>query len=187
VLAFGAGALGFWGALTSVFPDTTHKKCWVHKMANVMNAPPKSAQPAARAGLQEVRDAEDREYAVVAIERASGHRDGAGALGAAVAEAALSPAIHAVVRIEHGAVAIAIAYDARHPRKRSGSSDTNDLDGRGTSFIARRVVRAVAELTVGPYPPAVHCARGEKCAVIVSAADQARHLGERPTSSNTFD
>jgi transposase-like protein len=69
VLAVGDGALGFWGALADVFPDTVHQRCWVHKMANVMNALPKSAQPAARAALQEVRDAEDREHADEAIER----------------------------------------------------------------------------------------------------------------------
>jgi putative transposase len=69
VLAVGDGALGFWGALTDVFPDATHQRCWVHKMANVMNALPKSAQPAARAALAEVRDAEDREHAEKAIER----------------------------------------------------------------------------------------------------------------------
>src|ERR1039458_6298021 len=38
-------------------------------MANVMNALPRSAQPAARAALQEVRDAEDREHAKKALER----------------------------------------------------------------------------------------------------------------------
>ena len=38
-------------------------------MANVMNALPKSAQPAARAALADVRDAEDREHALEAIER----------------------------------------------------------------------------------------------------------------------
>ena len=69
VLAAGDGALGFWGALSEVFPETTHQKCWVHKMANVMNALPKSAQPAARAALAEVRDAEDKEHATKAIER----------------------------------------------------------------------------------------------------------------------
>ena len=69
VLAVGDGALGFWGALTDVFPETTHQRCWVHKMANVMNALPKSAQPAARAALAEVRDAEDREHA------RKGHRE----------------------------------------------------------------------------------------------------------------
>ncbi len=54
VLAVGDGALGFWGALSDVFPDTTHQRCWVHKMANVMNALPKSAQPAARAALADM-------------------------------------------------------------------------------------------------------------------------------------
>jgi len=68
VLAIGDGALGFWGALSEVFPDTAHQRCWVHKMANVMNALPKSAQPAARAALQEVRDAEDRAHADKAID-----------------------------------------------------------------------------------------------------------------------
>ena len=38
-------------------------------MANVMNALPKSAQPAARASLAEVRDAEDRDHAKEALER----------------------------------------------------------------------------------------------------------------------
>jgi putative transposase len=33
VLAVGDGALGFWGALSDVFPETTHQKCWVHKMS----------------------------------------------------------------------------------------------------------------------------------------------------------
>ncbi len=68
VLAVGDGALGFWGALSDVFPDTAHQLCWVHKMANVMNALPKSAQPAARAALCEVRDAEDRAHAEKALD-----------------------------------------------------------------------------------------------------------------------
>jgi putative transposase len=69
VLAVGDGALGFWGALTDVFPDTVHQRCWVHKMANVMNTLPRSAQPAARAALAEVRDAEDEDHARAAIRR----------------------------------------------------------------------------------------------------------------------
>jgi putative transposase len=69
VLAVGDGALGFWGALSEVFPDTTHQRCWVHKMANCMNALPKSAQPAARAALCEVRDAEDKKHAHEALKR----------------------------------------------------------------------------------------------------------------------
>jgi len=69
VLAVGDGALGFWGALSDVFPDTAHQRCWVHKMANIMNALPKSAQPAARAALCEVRDAEDRQHAEKALDQ----------------------------------------------------------------------------------------------------------------------
>ena len=48
VLAVGDGALGFWAALRDVFPETREQRCWVHKVANVLNALPKSAQPAAR-------------------------------------------------------------------------------------------------------------------------------------------
>lgn len=74
-LAVGDGALGFWAALREVFPDTAEQRCWVHKTANVVNCLPKSAQPAARRALAEIRDAEDRAHAETAIrdfERAYG-------------------------------------------------------------------------------------------------------------------
>ena len=67
MLAVGDGALGFWGALREVFPDTRGQRCWVHKVANVLNALPKSAQPTARRMLAEIRDAEDREHALRAV------------------------------------------------------------------------------------------------------------------------
>jgi transposase-like protein len=67
VLAVGDGALGFWGALREVFPDTRTQRCWVHKVANVINALPTSVQPTARRMLAEIRDAEDRAHAVTAI------------------------------------------------------------------------------------------------------------------------
>jgi transposase-like protein len=66
-VAVGDGALGFWAALRDVFPQTREARCWVHKVANVLNALPKSAQPAARRALSEIRDAEDRDHAVAAI------------------------------------------------------------------------------------------------------------------------
>jgi transposase-like protein len=50
VLAAGDGALGFWGALREVFPQTTEQRCWFHKTANVLAALPKSAHPAAKKG-----------------------------------------------------------------------------------------------------------------------------------------
>ncbi|MFL5994487.1 MAG: IS256 family transposase [Streptomyces sp.] len=75
VLAVGDGALGFWNALNEVFPDTRHQRCWVHKTANVLDALPKSAQPAAKRAIQEIYNAEDKEHAVRAVldfERAYG-------------------------------------------------------------------------------------------------------------------
>jgi transposase-like protein len=68
VVAVGDGALGFWGAVGGVFPGTRHQRCWVHKAANVLNALPVSAQPTAKRMLAEIRDAEDREHAVTAID-----------------------------------------------------------------------------------------------------------------------
>jgi transposase-like protein len=68
VVAVGDGALGFWAALRDVFPDTVEARCWVHKAANVLNALPKSAQPAARRALAEIRDAEDKDHALATIE-----------------------------------------------------------------------------------------------------------------------
>jgi transposase-like protein len=68
VLAVGDGALGFWAALRDVYPQTREQRCWVHVTANVLNALPKSAQPAARKALAEIRDAEDRAHAEVAIQ-----------------------------------------------------------------------------------------------------------------------
>jgi transposase-like protein len=66
VLAVGDGALGFWSAIGDVFPDTAAQRCWVHKAANVLNALPKSAQPAAKRALAEIREAEDRDHAEAA-------------------------------------------------------------------------------------------------------------------------
>jgi putative transposase len=68
VLAVGDGALGFWGALRAVFPRTRSQRCWVHKAANVLNALPRSVQPTARRMLAEIRDAEDRDHALAAMQ-----------------------------------------------------------------------------------------------------------------------
>jgi putative transposase len=75
-LAVGDGALGFWGALREVFPQTRAQRCWVHKVANVINALPTSVQPTARRMLAEIRDAEDRAHAVRAVD-AFAHEFGA--------------------------------------------------------------------------------------------------------------
>jgi putative transposase len=67
VLAVGDGALGFWAAVREVFPATREQRCWFHKIANVLNALPKSAQPGAKAALAEIWQAEDKEHAQAAV------------------------------------------------------------------------------------------------------------------------
>jgi putative transposase len=67
-LAVGDGALGFWKAVDEVFPGTRHQRCWVHKVANVLNHFPKSMQPAVTADLREISHAETRAAALAAIE-----------------------------------------------------------------------------------------------------------------------
>ena len=67
VLAIGDGALGFWKAIREVFPETKEQRCWWHKMGNVLNALPTSAQPAAKAALAEIYNAEDRVHALKAV------------------------------------------------------------------------------------------------------------------------
>ncbi len=67
VLAVGDGALGFWKAVRDVFPQTREQRCWWHRTANVLDALPKSAHPAAKAALAEIYNAEDRTHALVAM------------------------------------------------------------------------------------------------------------------------
>jgi putative transposase len=67
VLAMGDGALGFWGALREVFPQTREQRCWFHKIANVLGALPKSAHPGAKKALSEIWNAEDQRHALDAV------------------------------------------------------------------------------------------------------------------------
>ena len=59
-LAVGDGALGFWAALSEVFPSTRTQRCWMHKTGNVLNSLPKSGQAKAKQGLHETWMAETR-------------------------------------------------------------------------------------------------------------------------------
>jgi putative transposase len=68
VVMVGDGALGLWTALGEVFPETREQRCWVHKVANVLNALPKSVHAGARKALNEIAQAEDRAHAEQAIE-----------------------------------------------------------------------------------------------------------------------
>jgi putative transposase len=67
-LAIGDGAMGFWAALSKVYPTTLHQRCWVHKTANVLNSLPKSVQPRAKSKLHAIWQAETREDAIEAFD-----------------------------------------------------------------------------------------------------------------------
>jgi len=53
-LATGDGSLGFWLAMSKVFPQTRQQRCWVHKTMNVLDKLPKGQQPQAKSMLHEI-------------------------------------------------------------------------------------------------------------------------------------
>ena len=67
-LVTGDGALGTWAALRDVFPAARHQRCWVHKVANVLDALPKRCQPRAKGMLGEIMEAPSRADAGRALE-----------------------------------------------------------------------------------------------------------------------
>lgn len=69
-LAVGDGALGFWKALSKIYPETRHQRCWVHKTANILNKLPKSVQPKVKQALHEIWMAPTKEEAGKAFDAA---------------------------------------------------------------------------------------------------------------------
>jgi len=67
-LAIGDGALGFWKAISKVYPETKHQRCWVHKTANVLNKLPKPVQPKVKEALHDIWMAETRDDAYKAFD-----------------------------------------------------------------------------------------------------------------------
>ena len=67
VLAVGDGALGFWAAVRDVWPETAEQRCWVHRIANVLDKLPKGLQPRAKQALHEIMYADTRAAAVQGI------------------------------------------------------------------------------------------------------------------------
>ncbi len=67
-LVTGDGALGTWAALRDTYPKAGQQRCWVHKIANVLDAVPKRVQPRAKALLHEVMEAPTRSAAGAALE-----------------------------------------------------------------------------------------------------------------------
>lgn len=67
-LAIGDGAMGFWAALSKVYPTTRQQRCWVHKTANLLNHFPKAVQPRAKEKIQAIWMAETHEDALLAFD-----------------------------------------------------------------------------------------------------------------------
>jgi transposase-like protein len=68
-LVIGDGALGTWAALRDVYPNARRQACWVHAIANVLDALPKRLQPTAKKLLHEIMEAPSRADARHALER----------------------------------------------------------------------------------------------------------------------
>ena len=68
-LVIGDGALGTWAAVRDVVPGARRQACWVHKIANVLDALPKRLQPTAKKVLHEMMEAPSRADARAALER----------------------------------------------------------------------------------------------------------------------
>lgn len=68
-LAVADGALGFWAALTQVYPGTAQQRCWVHKTVNVLDKLPKAVQPKAKSALHQIWQAETKVQAEQAFDR----------------------------------------------------------------------------------------------------------------------
>jgi putative transposase len=66
--ATGDGALGFWSALSEVYPVTKQQRCWVHKTVNILDKLPKSLQSKAKSSLQDIWMAEDKTNAKKAFD-----------------------------------------------------------------------------------------------------------------------
>jgi len=68
-LAMADGALGFWAALGQVYPETEEQRCWVHKIANVLDKLPQRLQPKAKEQLHQIMRAPTHQAALEEMEQ----------------------------------------------------------------------------------------------------------------------
>jgi len=69
-LATGDGAMGFWNALSKIYPDCKHQRCWVHKTANILNKVSKSIQPKIKQSIHDIWMADTKDEAEKAFDNA---------------------------------------------------------------------------------------------------------------------
>ena len=68
VVAVGDSALGFWAAVGHVWSETREQRCWVHRVANVLDKLPKRLQPKAKQALHAIMEAPTRADAAAGID-----------------------------------------------------------------------------------------------------------------------
>jgi putative transposase len=68
VVAVGDSARGFWAAVGAVWPETREQRCWVRRLANVLDKLPKRLQPKAKQALHAIMNAPTRAEAETGIE-----------------------------------------------------------------------------------------------------------------------
>ena len=68
VVAVGDGALGFWAGVSAVWPETREQRCWVHRLANVLDKLPKRLQPKAKQALHAIMNAPTRAEAETGLD-----------------------------------------------------------------------------------------------------------------------
>jgi len=68
VVAVGDSALGFWAAVGAVWSETREQRCWVHRLANVLDKLPKRLQPQAKQALHAIMEAPTRAEAEAGID-----------------------------------------------------------------------------------------------------------------------
>jgi putative transposase len=62
-LAIADGAVGFWKALTQVYPGTRAQRCWVHRTANVLDKMPQGVQGRPKSMIHDICQAESKAFA----------------------------------------------------------------------------------------------------------------------------
>jgi putative transposase len=69
-LATGDGAMGFWNALSKIYPNCKHQRCWVHKTANILNKVSKPMQPKIKQSIHDIWMADTKDEAEKAFDNA---------------------------------------------------------------------------------------------------------------------
>src|SRR5207244_11150141 len=75
VVAIGDSALGFWAAVGHVWSETREQRCWVHRLANVLDKLPKRLQPKAKQALHAIMEAPTRAEAEAGIDAFAADHD----------------------------------------------------------------------------------------------------------------